>query len=79
MYCLENALNFTSTVTVPVSSVAVYKQMASIAENKADFRRRSFNLKALELAEKANNGLERASVLLNIAQCLTGLSSLIRN
>ena len=75
MYCLENALNFyLYSNCPPFRQAAVYKQMASIAENKADFSSAlSFNLKALELAEKANNGLERASVLLNIAQVFNRL------
>ena len=75
MYCLENALNFyLYSNCPPFRQAAVYKQMASIAENKADFSSAlSFNLKALELTEKENNGLERASVLLNIAQVFNRL------
>ncbi|HRG25246.1 MAG TPA: histidine kinase [Chitinophagaceae bacterium] len=75
MYCLENALNYyLYSNCPPFRQAAVYKQMASIAENKADFSSAlSFNLKALELTEKENNGLEQASVLLNIAQVFNRL------
>lgn len=75
MLCLENALNYYLFSNCPASrQAAVYKQMAAVAENKTDFTGSlSFNLKALELAEKENNGMEQASLLLNIAQVFNRL------
>lgn len=75
MFCLENALNYYLFSNCPASrKAAVYKQMAAVAENKTDFTGSlSFNLKALELAEKDNNGMEQASLLLNIAQVFNRL------
>lgn len=75
MLCLENSLKYYLYNHCPPSrQVAVYKTMAAVAENKADFPSSlSFNLKALELAEKENNGMERASLLLNIAQVFNRL------
>lgn len=75
MLCLENSLKYyLYSNCPPYRQVAVYKTMAAVAENKADFHSSlSFNLKALELAEKENNGMERASLLLNIAQVFNRL------
>jgi len=75
MICLENALKYYLYSNCPPSrQTPVYKMMAAVAENKADFTASlSFNLKALELAEKDNNGMEQASLLLNIAQVFNRL------
>jgi tetratricopeptide (TPR) repeat protein/anti-sigma regulatory factor (Ser/Thr protein kinase) len=75
MICLENALKYYLYNKCSLSRQSgVYKQMAAVADNKADFPSSlSFNLKALELAEKENNGMERATLLLNIAQVFNRL------
>lgn len=75
MLFLENALNYYLYSQCPASrQTAVYKQMAAVAENKADFPGSlSYSLKALELAEKDKNEIEQASLLLNIAQVFNRL------
>jgi len=72
MLCLENALNYYLYNNCPASrQTSVYKLMAAVSENKADFSAAlSFNLKSLELAEKDNHGMEQASMLMKIAQVL---------
>lgn len=75
MLFLENALNYYLYSQCPASrQTAVYKQMAAVAENKADFPGSlSYSLKALELAEKDKDEMEQASLLLNIAQVFNRL------
>ena len=75
MFCLENALKYYLYNKCALSRQSgIYKQMAAVADNKADFPSSlSFNLKALELAEKDNNDMERATLLLNIAQVFNRL------